>query len=203
MSLQDKKITDYEDNIKDLPDRIEGRAEWLKKKFDGRTDKEVKDKHNGLVDALDALEIEARVKSGDIKAIRVNADNQLEVSKDGVNFALASRSGHIVLVSDGSAMAQRRKMLFGEHLLVTDDAGADTTTVNVKPGLPPGSAIDCGTFTGVENPVEEHNYTPRSHQTMTLDGNVDGPVDTGTGQTLEEHMTNPYAHENITVDGNI
>ena len=35
---------------------------------------------NGLIDALEGLEIEARVKSGDVKAIRVNADNQLEVS---------------------------------------------------------------------------------------------------------------------------
>lgn len=52
MSIADQKIIGYEDSISALPDKIENNAAWLKAKFDGRTDKEVKEKHNGLIDAL-------------------------------------------------------------------------------------------------------------------------------------------------------
>lgn len=54
MSLSEHKITGYADSIKELPDKIENNAAWLKAKFDGRTDKEVKEKHNGLVEALES-----------------------------------------------------------------------------------------------------------------------------------------------------
>ena len=54
MSFQEHKITEYAASIAALPDKIENRAEWLKKQFDARTDSEVKDKHNGLCDALEA-----------------------------------------------------------------------------------------------------------------------------------------------------
>ena len=52
MSIAEQKITGYEDSISALPDKIENNAAWLKAKFDGRTDKEVKEKHNALIDAL-------------------------------------------------------------------------------------------------------------------------------------------------------
>lgn len=51
------KIAEYQDNVKELPDKIENRAAWLKAKFDGRTDKEVKDSVNGLIDFLSAMNI--------------------------------------------------------------------------------------------------------------------------------------------------
>ena len=44
MSFQEHKITEYAASIAALPDKIENRAEWLKKQFDARTDSEVKDK---------------------------------------------------------------------------------------------------------------------------------------------------------------
>ena len=52
MSIAEQKITGYEDRISALPDKIENNAAWLKAKFDARTDKEVKEKHNALIDAL-------------------------------------------------------------------------------------------------------------------------------------------------------
>ena len=55
MGLEEHKITGYEDSIAALPDKIENNAAWLKAKFDARTDKEIKTKHNGLVDTLVAL----------------------------------------------------------------------------------------------------------------------------------------------------
>lgn len=54
MSLQEHKLTDYAVSIASLPDKIEDRAQWLKQQFDARTDREVKEKHNSLIDALEA-----------------------------------------------------------------------------------------------------------------------------------------------------
>ena len=55
MSISSRKITTYEDSISALPDRpCEGgyTAAQLKEKFDGRTDNEIKDSINGLIDDL-------------------------------------------------------------------------------------------------------------------------------------------------------
>jgi hypothetical protein len=55
MSLEQYKITTYEDNVKDLPDYPSDAgitAKMLKGIFDGRTDEEVKKKFNALIDAL-------------------------------------------------------------------------------------------------------------------------------------------------------
>lgn len=52
MNLNQHKINEYEQSIKDLPDRVTGQAERLKAMFDSRTDNEVKQKHNSLVEAL-------------------------------------------------------------------------------------------------------------------------------------------------------
>ncbi|MDO5602815.1 MAG: hypothetical protein Q4G07_08605, partial [Oscillospiraceae bacterium] len=54
MSLEEQKITGYAASVSVLPDKIENKAAWLKSQFDARTDGEVKEKHNGLVDALKA-----------------------------------------------------------------------------------------------------------------------------------------------------
>jgi hypothetical protein len=68
MSIQDYKLTGYADNIKDLPNVVRNNAAELKAKFDGRTDKEVKARHNGLIDALaaetGAAEVGAVVPAG-------------------------------------------------------------------------------------------------------------------------------------------
>lgn len=52
MSLQDYKITNYAVSIQSLPDKIENKASWLKAQFDARTDTEVKNSINGLIDEL-------------------------------------------------------------------------------------------------------------------------------------------------------
>ena len=53
MSFQEHKLTDYAVSIAGLPDKIENKAQWLKQQFDARTDSEVRDRHNSLIDALD------------------------------------------------------------------------------------------------------------------------------------------------------
>ena len=54
MSFEAQKITGYASGIAALPDKVEGRAAWLKAQFDARTDSEVKTQHNALCDALAA-----------------------------------------------------------------------------------------------------------------------------------------------------
>ena len=53
--LQDNKITNYETSISSLPNKIENNATWLKAQFDGRTDNEVKESINGIIDNLNAV----------------------------------------------------------------------------------------------------------------------------------------------------
>ena len=55
MNLEQHKITSYEDNVKDLPDYPSDAgitAKELKAIFDGRSDKEIKQKFNALIDEL-------------------------------------------------------------------------------------------------------------------------------------------------------
>ena len=54
MSFEAQKISGYASGIAALPDKVEGRAAWLKAQFDARTDNEVKTQHNALCDALGA-----------------------------------------------------------------------------------------------------------------------------------------------------
>lgn len=49
MSLNQHIIDQYQDNIKDLPNQVIGQAAWLKAKFDGRGDKELKNSINGII----------------------------------------------------------------------------------------------------------------------------------------------------------
>ena len=52
MNLQNYKITGYAANVKDLPDQVTGRADWLKAFFDSRGDTEIKDAVNGMIETL-------------------------------------------------------------------------------------------------------------------------------------------------------
>ena len=129
MSLEEQKITGYASSIASLPDQVQGRAEWLKKMFDARTDGEVKEKHNGLVEDLIALDLEARVKSGDVKAIRVNEDNQLEVSKDGTHFEATGSSGHLIVGPGGELLPQRGRLRFTGQSVLADSPGTNETLI--------------------------------------------------------------------------
>ncbi len=52
MDIENCKITAYQDNVKDLPDVVTNSAAMLKAVFDGRTDKEVKERHNALIEYI-------------------------------------------------------------------------------------------------------------------------------------------------------
>lgn len=144
MSLQEHKLTDYAVSIAGLPDKIENKAQWLKQQFDARTDSEVRDKHNSLIDALEAMKLDQTVRSGDVKALRLNADGQVEISTDGEHFETLSSSGHRIIGPNGQAMPQRGKLKFTGEATMFDDAEANTTEIRAFKGEPgnPGVVVD-------------------------------------------------------------
>lgn len=101
--------------------------EQVKARFDSLVKNVVAPKYNNLIDALTAANVEKAVTSGDIKAIRLNENGQLE-SYDGQSWSLCASGGHIIVNPLGSSMAQRAKLKFS-NCEVTDDAAGDQTVV--------------------------------------------------------------------------
>lgn len=136
MGLSDFKITDADITSKGVqasPDQLSGTAEDNKKVFDRLASGPVRDGHNKLIDALVALGVEQLIQygSGDIKYIRLNADEHIEVSSDGVTWTEVASSGHLIYDAAGQQMPQRSRLKFGGASVVTDD-GTYTIVSGVK-----------------------------------------------------------------------
>lgn len=136
MGLSDFKITDADITSKGVqasPDQLSGTAEDNKKVFDRLTSGPVRDGHNKLIDALVALGVEQLIRYGseDIKYIRLNADEHIEVSSDGVTWTEVASSGHLIYDAAGQQMPQRSRLKFGGASVVTDD-GTYTIVSGVK-----------------------------------------------------------------------
>lgn len=90
-NIQDCKITTYADNVKTLsnyPSDDGITAEQLKALFDGRTDKEVKTKHNAIVDAADTL-------NADYLAHKANTANPHGVTKVQIGLGNANNTSDL------------------------------------------------------------------------------------------------------------
>lgn len=136
MGLSDFKITDADITSKGVqasPDQLSGTAEDNKKVFDRLTSGPVRNGHNKLIDALIALGVEQLIQYGseDIKYIRLNADEHIEVSPDGVTWTEVASSGHLIYDAAGKQMPQRSRLKFGGASVVTDD-GTYTIVSGVK-----------------------------------------------------------------------
>ena len=136
MRLSDFKITDADITSKGVqasPDQLSGTAEDNKKVFDRLTSGPVRDGHNKLIDALVALGVEQLIQYGseDIKYIRLNADEHIEVSSDGATWTEVASSGHLIYDAAGQQMPQRSRLKFGGASVVTDD-GTYTIVSGVK-----------------------------------------------------------------------
>ena len=136
MGLSDFKITDADITSKGVqasPDQLSGTAEDNKKVFDRLTSGPVRDGHNKLIDALVALGVEQLIQYGseDIKYIRLNADEHIEVSSDGATWTEVASSGHLIYDAAGQRMPQRSRLKFGGASVVTDD-GTYTIVSGVK-----------------------------------------------------------------------
>lgn len=144
-----------------LPDTPNLTAAEMQRKFEETAREVIVPKFNGLVDALKSEDaggeigagpqeglaaktvsgqigellamLGGKVGSQTIKALRVNEDNQLEVSFDGVNFTTTGSSGHVILDGNGQAYPQRGrlKLLNGT---VQDNAAGNETILSGIPG---------------------------------------------------------------------
>lgn len=136
MGLSDFKITDADITSKGVqasPDQLSGTAEDNKKVFDRLTSGPVRDGHNKLIDALVALGVEQLIQYGseNIKYIRLNADEHIEVSSDGATWTEVASSGHLIYDAAGQQMPQRSRLKFGGASVVADD-GTYTIVSGVK-----------------------------------------------------------------------
>lgn len=136
MGLSDFKITDADiisKGVQASPDQLSGTAEENKKVFDRLTSGPVRDGHNKLIDALVALGVEQLIQYGseNIKYIRLNADEHIEVSSDGATWTEVASSGHLIYDAAGRQMPQRSRLKFGGASVVKDD-GTYTIVYGVK-----------------------------------------------------------------------
>ena len=84
MSLKDLKIQAFTEPVSDLPDNPSQSgitAEELKRRFDANANNELKPSVNGIVDFLLGF-----TNGEEIKGIRLNGDNVIEVTTDGKNY---------------------------------------------------------------------------------------------------------------------
>ena len=138
------KITDVEineSNVKSAPDVLNADGEKstrdIKDIFD-RLPELIAKKHNELVDYLQ--KDGTPVKAEDIAFIRLNADGQIEVSKNGTDWTATASSGHLVIDKNGNQLPQRTRLKFANSA-VTDNG--TETVVEGMPG-PKGDKGDTG-----------------------------------------------------------
>ena len=129
--------------VSGLPDSPELSTADMQAKFDELTKDVIIPKFNNLVDELDNKNLDKDVQSDTIKNIRVNANNQLEVSTDGTNYNATASSGHVILDSAGASYPQRGKMRFAGTATIADDPVNEETIVTGPVG-PKGDKGDQG-----------------------------------------------------------
>lgn len=149
MSLNDHKITSFAKPVSALADKPKMTAAELKAWFDSNSTNEVKNAVNGIIDALTAaggaaqigttggnvqVELDKRVtfEGAAVKFIRLNSDNVLETSADGVSWQTTAAGGHAVVDSGGTVLPQRGRVRF-ENAEVTDRNG-ETVVRAVRSG---------------------------------------------------------------------
>lgn len=101
MPISESKITIYQDSIKDLPDRPSEAgisAERLKALFDSRTDNEVKEKLNELIDALGK-----ETAAGEIGAVGGTVQQMLDTLLEAVDGKQEKQEGFGLYPEDKAA----------------------------------------------------------------------------------------------------
>ena len=143
MALSDLKITDTQINsngIASAPDVLAGTAEENKKLFDRLVKNVVATAFNHLLDELgtagaakeigamgpdgqaaiqDILDMAVINNDGQIKYVKLNPDNILVVSKDGVTWSSAG-GGHIIVDKNGKDVPRRNRLKFADGVVTYD-----------------------------------------------------------------------------------
>lgn len=126
---------DYEGkDVASAPDRLTGEPLENKQVFDRLVKEEVAQRFNALLEALMAetgageigaalgMTLDNAPLSENIRALRLNGDGQMEVTKDGSHWVAASSGGHLVLDAEGNILPQRGRLRFTQSR-VTDENG--------------------------------------------------------------------------------
>lgn len=148
-----------------LPDTPNLSTADMQKKFDELSLSVIIPKFNALIDDLLNSGIDMSVISEKIKKIRVNSDNQLEVSYDGINFETTASSGHLLMDEKGNTYPARGRIMFMNGSTVEDDAENNATKVSGPKG-PQGDKGD----QGIRGPqgIQGAVYQP----SVDTDGNI-------------------------------
>lgn len=118
-----------------LPDTPGLSTTEMQEKFDELVNDVVIPKFNNLVDELDASDIEKRIHSDDITDVRLNADNNIEVSTDnGRTYKQTASSGHIIMDGTGRSFPQRSRMQYSANAIITDNQADNTTFIQIPSG---------------------------------------------------------------------
>lgn len=131
------KITDADilnKGVVGLPDTPNLTATEMQDKLDELVIDVIIPKFNALIDEMLGYSLDEAVSSGLIKKIRVNTDNQLEVSKDGTTYETTASSGHLIMTQDGTLMPARGRMQFMNGSTVEDDEENNVTKVSGPAG---------------------------------------------------------------------
>lgn len=192
--MENLKINQFQHPVSGLPDRPQMSATELKETFDSNSE-ELRQALNALIELLigrygaaqlgtaEGIDMEEalgqRVKSGDIRYIRLNADMVLETSVDGLNWQATGSSGHVILDRDGNQLPQRSRMLFDN--CEVEDGGGTTIIHGIKGDTGPAGPTG---ETGPEGPRGETGQTgpsivPRVNQNtgvMEFEVRTDGVV---------------------------
>ncbi|MEG1779535.1 MAG: hypothetical protein RR263_05475, partial [Oscillospiraceae bacterium] len=130
------KVTaeDRAKGVKSAPDVLTGTAQQNKAIFDQFPDG-FADKYNLMIDYLTGLNLPNNIKSSDVRFIRINADNAIEVSADGVNFAVTGSSGHLIYDKLGNLMPQRTRMKFTSSNIRDENGVTVIEGLRGEPGI--------------------------------------------------------------------
>ena len=140
MDEKDYVITDTEiaqNGVEGAAHYLNGDPDENQKIFD-KLPKLIAERHNALVEYLQ--QDGTPVKAEEIAFIRLNADGQIEISKDGIDWVATASSGHLVIDQNGNELPQRTRLKFANSA-VTDN-GEETVVVGM-PG-PQGEQGDVG-----------------------------------------------------------
>ena len=128
MGLNDYKIMAYANPVSGLPDSPSESgytAQQLKAAFDANANGEIKDGINAVIEFLIALS-----NNEQIKGIRVNSDNVIEVSTDGISWEATGSSGHIIMDKNNNTLPQRSRLKFNNGIV--SDVDGITVVEGVK-----------------------------------------------------------------------
>lgn len=148
------KDMDIIQKLDDEPNDVGGLSSTeLKEKFD-EGGNAVKTYLNGTLlpqlEQFGILEI-LRTRDPSVKYIRLNADNVIEVSADGVTWKATASSGHIIFDKNGNQMPQRARMRF-TNSEVSDD-GVATIVHGIKGDKGDKGAQGVQGIQGIQGPI--------------------------------------------------